>query len=987
MMKMSIFSPHAALAALLVALTFTAPLSAQEKSSSRASAKPARLDLEAIRGLPVFHQGRTKPFDSYANLAMENICHRSKGSIKLGFEDYRPEGSKEVPASAAPLFPNGENRSFTPAELVLSWMLMPENWEEVPFIYASHEKVREIIGVPKTNDRNVKLSFVSPKEIAQSPTLTKFLAETQERRRAAAAQGGPTEPTDLEKLVLEVLNRYDEFRAISFDPALPLTVDPIARPGSRSLFVRHVSDALGLINGEGGERSFGAMLENIAQLSAANPENPLPRLAAETLLASEEVRRLVSPMVTKEPGNTPLLVEQASAAVDKLHTAATGLEELLRTQKEKLYEQLKRPAGAGNDNLARLFRELASNSKELVRLTHEMRVALYDEGKGLMVAPSLHVAALSRKRDIANTSQPWLSLHAILRSDSLTSEFPKDRLARVRQAWNKFAPAARDALVGKESPEFASAQKELVQSLRQLGETLEPLREELVIKKLSEDELDSDLVAYTAYPAPEVTAREFHYNKLSPFFWSWCISLGACVAYSLAMGPLKKPMFWLGSLIFLGGILFTGYGFYLRVAITGWAPVTNMYETVIFVPYVVSILGLWFLLLPLLWPGMANAWRVTAFPLTWEASPLTPEQTKKLAPETWTLAGALLAIPRFLGMAFVFWFLALAQGYSDGHQTILKVTPPSDLLTGNYSNAVNDLLVWAVSLICLVLSVWYVPRTLLTLLASFVFVPWSWATGNAAPMLAETQKRIWLGWAAAAFAAFGTCVAWYSPPDILNKNFSPLQPVLRSNFWLTIHVLTIVASYGAGFLALVLGNIAVGYLIFGKYRAPAHSALASQPGMGPAGEVEELDDRSRPPEAFNDVAQYCYRAIQVAVLLLVAGTILGGVWADVSWGRFWGWDPKEVWALISALVYLAILHGRYAGWFNNVGLVFGTVLGASMIVFSWYGVNFILPMFAEGGQVGLHSYGSGSGGIEFVTGFVIVNWIWLGAGLVRYQFR
>src|SRR5262245_5950406 len=78
-------------------------------------AKPRRLSLEALRGLPVFHEGRTKPFDSYANLAMESICHRSKGSIKLGFEDYRAAKSKEVPKSAAALFPEGENRSFAPA--------------------------------------------------------------------------------------------------------------------------------------------------------------------------------------------------------------------------------------------------------------------------------------------------------------------------------------------------------------------------------------------------------------------------------------------------------------------------------------------------------------------------------------------------------------------------------------------------------------------------------------------------------------------------------------------------------------------------------------------------------------------------------------------------------------------------------------------------------------------------------------------------------
>ena len=56
-----------------------------------------------------------------------------------------------------------------------------------------------------------------------------------------------------------------------------------------------------------------------------------------------------------------------------------------------------------------------------------------------------------------------------------------------------------------------------------------------------------------------------------------------------------------------------------------------------------------------------------------------------------------------------------------------------------------------------------------------------------------------------------------------------------------------------------------------------------------------------------------------------AGTILGGVWADYSWGRFWGWDPKEVWALIALLLYLAVLHGRYAGWLKGFGFAATTV--------------------------------------------------------------
>ena len=105
----------------------------------------------------------------------------------------------------------------------------------------------------------------------------------------------------------------------------------------------------------------------------------------------------------------------------------------------------------------------------------------------------------------------------------------------------------------------------------------------------------------------------------------------------------------------------------------------------------------------------------------------------------------------------------------------------------------------------------------------------------------------------------------------------------------------------------------------------------------------------QPPEEVPVLAGYTYRVVQVAVLLLITGTILGGLWADVSWGRFWGWDPKEVWALISGLVYLAILHRRYAGWFGNFGLAVGSIVVATAIAMSWYGVNFWLG-------VGLHAY-------------------------------
>jgi ABC-type transport system involved in cytochrome c biogenesis permease subunit len=113
------------------------------------------------------------------------------------------------------------------------------------------------------------------------------------------------------------------------------------------------------------------------------------------------------------------------------------------------------------------------------------------------------------------------------------------------------------------------------------------------------------------------------------------------------------------------------------------------------------------------------------------------------------------------------------------------------------------------------------------------------------------------------------------------------------------------------------------------------------------------------------LANFIYRTMQVGVLLIAAGTILGGVWADYSWGRFWGWDPKEVWALITLLVYLVPLHGRFAGWVNTFTLVCASVVCFLSVIMAWYGVNFVLG-------VGLHSYGFTEGGGQGIVSAVVL---------------
>jgi cytochrome c-type biogenesis protein CcsB len=177
-------------------------------------------------------------------------------------------------------------------------------------------------------------------------------------------------------------------------------------------------------------------------------------------------------------------------------------------------------------------------------------------------------------------------------------------------------------------------------------------------------------------------------------------------------------------------------------------------------------------------------------------------------------------------------------------------------------------------------------------------------------------------------------------PMVMDPTIRPLVPVLRSNYWLTIHVLTITLSYAAFMLAMGISNVSL-------FRFTRPSSEANE-------------------QRISLLNQLSYRALMFGTVLLAAGTILGGIWADYSWGRFWGWDPKEVWALIALLAYMAVLHGRYAGWIGKYTLPLWTVICFSTVLMAWYGVNFILG-------VGLHSYGFSNGGQAVMAGFVILQ--------------
>ena len=308
------------------------------------------------------------------------------------------------------------------------------------------------------------------------------------------------------------------------------------------------------------------------------------------------------------------------------------------------------------------------------------------------------------------------------------------------------------------------------------------------------------------YPSPRVIALEVAYNHWAPFRCSWVLMLLAAAGMCLHFRCPGRSIYLGAWTAYVAGLVAVAVGFGLRIAVSAQPPVSNMYESVVFVGAGIALLGLLF-----------------------------------------------------------------------------------ELIYGN--------------------------KQILTAAASVTAV-----------ILALADNF----------------------PLVFDPGIQPLEPVLRSSFWLVAHVVTITLSYAAFGLALGFANITLGHYLVG----------------------------SNNRRAIRSLSQWTHKAVQIGVWLLAAGMILGGVWADYSWGRFWGWDPKEVWALVTLLGYLAVLHARYAGWIRHRGLAALSVACFSLVVMAWYGVNFVLG-------AGLHRYGFGGGGQGYVYSAVALQLLFVGVALLR----
>lgn len=213
-----------------------------------------------------------------------------------------------------------------------------------------------------------------------------------------------------------------------------------------------------------------------------------------------------------------------------------------------------------------------------------------------------------------------------------------------------------------------------------------------------------------------------------------------------------------------------------------------------------------------------------------------------------------------------------------------------------------------------------------------------------------TRRRVLLS-LGAALGVIGLFFAFSFELGDAKDSMDPLRAVLDSNYWLATHVVTITIGYCGGLVACFLSIVYV------------HLALAGV---------------MKDPRGFHRfMTRAAYGIVCFTLLFSLVGTVLGGIWANDSWGRFWGWDPKENGALLIVLWSLIILHARLAGWMTGWGIHIMNILGGSVVVFSWWGVNML--------GVGMHSYGFTEGaeavfyfyGATVISSLVAVAALWI----------
>ena len=260
----------------------------------------------------------------------------------------------------------------------------------------------------------------------------------------------------------------------------------------------------------------------------------------------------------------------------------------------------------------------------------------------------------------------------------------------------------------------------------------------------------------------------------------------------------------------------------------------------------------------------------------------------------------------------------------------------------NFSESLRRSAFWLVGLAFVVHTFALVYRMVLegrppvtNLYSSAIFIGWGACLLG---LILERVYRVGLGSAVASFAGFVTLLIAHNLA-LGGDTMEMMRAVLDTNFWLATHVVVVTLGYASTFVA---GVLAMAYVVLGVFT--------------PTLTARKDFDLSKA------LAKMVYAIVCFAALFSFVGTVLGGIWADQSWGRFWGWDPKENGALLIVIWNVLILHARWGGLVKDRGLMNLAIFGNVITSWSWFGTNML--------GIGLHSYGFMDAAFKWLMLFV-----------------
>ncbi len=813
---------------------------------------------EAIGRVPVMHAGRVKPFDTVAREEVKQVFGRE--TIKL--VDPATEVEHILNPSARPT----QDRSDEPARwgpvgAFLGWLVAPEFWDEQPFILVDYLPLRRLIVADSLATRLTAIAAKSTTPASEKGTLESLAADLEPTSKGLIAFLATSRlPVEDKKTIAELAAKLSE----EHKWLTPRELDE-ARVRAKDRVVSFLDWAADL---EVQQRRF-----------TANPESA-PRLT--------EVERRA--------------VEVAVRHAD--YKAYSGGQ----IQSNGVVLIMPRPSSdrylADSFRAIKIAREKRGDMSDTPLMSMEELKAVStfwnDIPRDDRKDPTEDPAFDARYKAWLRENSVWTPLLALLKSkpeETAAAGYPEAETAAFLAAYHA-VEEAESSSPGRIPAEVGTR---FLQSARALGEAVNPEK----------------------YPSVATIERETHFNAMNPF-WQAPFAYGsalALLAVALGFGPapsrtfmgfVGKTIYRLGLTGLLCGIGLEIYGFAMRVRISGWAPVTNMYETVIWVALVAAVLSFIFeLIFRRVYVALAGSAVALLGTITAANVPLLDPSIKSLQPvlrsNLWLTIHVLTEVSSYAAFGLA-WMLGL--------------------------------------------------------IASAIYLT---TTYRRSPRLFELASPLIPGLPLLLVGGGGVAASY----GLLGSSFSLGQSASGSSDGL-FYLCSILGLLG-GMISLVALLAVAGELVdrlITRARAGSYAAaldVAHESKVTPRELAMQHTAQNVKP-----LANFIYRTMQVGVLLVAAGTILGGVWADYSWGRFWGWDPKEVWALITLLVYLIPLHGRFAGWISSFSLVVASVVCYLSVIMAWYGVNFVLG-------VGLHSYGFTEGGNQGAMSVII-------AGVMSFPF-